>query len=198
MPYSILMALAETFAGTVESYSEEQLDKWIAANAKLPAPGIVGYWCKHCNKLVSMDHTRLTPLPLWKLLLRLKGHSLPRRGQKRRELITEFKEMAKRFENQTNIRTVLLIWGNGEVLRTIIWDGHEKKWVVDMKKPKKRKVVKKVVKKKKAKKRVRRRNRKRCKGCNTLFSPTGRQIYCNRNCGQKAWQKSYNQRKREE
>jgi hypothetical protein len=181
-------------------FTDEQLDRWIAENAKLPATGTIGYWCKHCSKLVTIDHTRLTPLPLWKLLLQLKDHSLPRRGRERRELTEQFKEMAKRFVHQTNIQTVLFIWNAG-VVRTIKWDGHEKKWVKDMEKPKPKKVVVKVVKKKnkkKVKKRVRRKNRKRCKGCNTLFSPTGRQIFCNPRCKAKSWQKVYRKRKREE
>ncbi len=162
--------------------------------------GVAAFWCKHCARLVSLEeHKPVTSKPLWRILLRFKGESLPRSGLRLRELKLQFKEAAKRFENQNNIQTSIFIWEDGRVIKIHKWDGHGMKWVVGLKgkKPVK-KVVKKVRKRGKKKvKRVRRRNRKRCKGCNTLFSPTGRQIYCNRNCGQKTWQRDYNKTKRE-
>lgn len=170
--------LSDTFAGTINVYSGKP--------AMIPA-----MWCRHHQRLCSLEtHKLITPKPLWELLLRFRGHSLPRRGPKRRELITKFKERAKRLEHRTNIQTHLFIWNGDEreVVAIKKWNGKTKKWVLGIrrkKKAKKRKVV--VRKKNKKPKRVRRKRRIRCKGCNKLFAPkTGQQKYCSTACGNRS------------
>ena len=178
----------------IRNFTDEQLDRWIAANAKLEPEGIAAIWCKGCRRFVlTSDHKVVSRTPLWKILLWLDGHSLPEQGAKRRELSAQYKEAAKRFEHQVNIQTRLFIWDSkgNQALRIVRWDGHEDKWVVETKKKEPKKVVVKVVNKKKVKKvvikRIRGKKRQRCKGCNSLYSPkSGRQKYCNTNCRDRA------------
>ncbi len=170
----------------MRNFTDEQLDSWIAENAKLEPEGIATYWCKGCKHLVATNtHKTISKMPLWKILLRLDGHSLPHTGKRRRELMTQYKEAAKRLEHQTNIQTRLVIWNREEALRIVRWDGKEKKWVVEKKKKEPPKTIKEnVVKKKVVVKKIRGKRRKRCKGCNKLFSPkVGNQKYCTPDCG---------------
>lgn len=189
----------------IRNFTDEQLDRWIAANAKLEPEGVAAIWCKHCHRFVfTSGHKVVSRTPLWKILLWLDGHSLPEKGAKRRELSLQYKEAAKRFEHQSNIQTRLFIWdtdGN-QALRIVKWDGHKDKWVVEKKKKEPKKiVVVEVVNKKKKKvvvKRIRGKRRRRCKGCNKLFSPkVGNQKYCTPDCGNRArFRAFYNKRKK--
>ena len=175
----------------IRNFTDEQLDKWIAEDAKLEPEGIAAIWCRGCKRFVqTSDHKVVSRTPLWKILLWLDGHSLPDEGATRRELSAQYKEAAKRLEHQSNIQTRLFIWDTDgrQALRIVRWDGHETKWVVETKKKEAEKLIDEDVnKKKKVKKvvvkKVRGKKRRRCKGCNSLFSPkSGRQKYCTPNC----------------